>query len=310
MTTSLKDVSTAIMIGKLADMNAFEKEYDAWGYGWCSEEGRVRYSLSENLMELRQLRELQRIDGVAMTPLVAFAERAIVRDEERDDWMYVRKLHLADKIRCDFPQAYYDILAQVTARSCDNAALGILAPWKDEIAGYFDESSCALFEGALLEARRARHVDKSTFDALRLWLASEKKQALGAAQRGMHVRVFLGCAYEESQAMKFYVNANAEAFFERYETLKAEKTLVTPVYSRTEHHEKAVSGSVWRQDFLQHIANIMDERYFERIEMLGALPTAIPDDVWRDALSRMKVTCGEAANEAFMQWGARMGRIG
>ena len=109
MTTSLKDVDSAVMVGKLADMNAFPKEHNAWGYAFMAKDGKIHYCLSEESMTLRRMRDSQREAGVPMSPLVQFSERAIVRDEDYDDWIYVRKLRLADSIRKDYGHAFFDI---------------------------------------------------------------------------------------------------------------------------------------------------------------------------------------------------------
>ena len=42
MTTSLKDVDSAVMVGKLADMNAFPKEHNAWGYAFMAKDGKKK----------------------------------------------------------------------------------------------------------------------------------------------------------------------------------------------------------------------------------------------------------------------------
>ena len=310
MTTSLKDVSSAIMIGKLADMNAFAKEYNAWGYAWQDNAGKVQYCMSEEAMGLRRLRGKQREAGVPMTPLVEFSERAIVREEEYDDWIYVRKLRLADAIRKDYGHDYYAILQQLIDSSCDSLALDILLPWKEEITGYFDEVSLDLFEGALHEARRMRHITDAQYRDLSQWLHQEKKQVLSElGGSGLYARTFRGIAYKEGESVRYFVNANADAFYDRYDQLDEKNIDKTPIYSCTLRHVNAIPGAKWREEFLDCLKKYMDDDYLARIAALNALPSAVPADLWEASFSKARQLCSEPAQEALVHWAAQM-RVG
>ena len=54
MTTSLKDVSSAEMIRKLAEMNCFEQECTMYGYAWKLDNGMRMYSMSEDELFIQQ----------------------------------------------------------------------------------------------------------------------------------------------------------------------------------------------------------------------------------------------------------------
>lgn len=307
MTTSLKDVSTAIMIGKLADMNAFAKEYDAWGYAWLGKDGRVKYCMSEEPMGLRRLRDKQREEGIAMTPLVDIAERAIVREEDYDDWIYVRKLNLAAAIRDDFSRAYFDILQGLIDASCDSLAMDILIPWKEEATGYFDEVSLDLFEGALHEARRMRHVTDGQYKELSRWLHQEKRQVLSSSGgSGLYSRTFRGIAYWEGERRKFFINANADAFYDRFDQLDEKNVDKTPIYSCTLRHVNSIPGSKWREEFQGVLEASMDDAYLQRIQALNALPSAVPGEAWDRAKARAEKECSETAQGTLERWGAQM----
>ena len=45
MTTSLRDVSSAEMVRKLAEMNCFEQECSIYGYSWKNKNGKDRKSV-------------------------------------------------------------------------------------------------------------------------------------------------------------------------------------------------------------------------------------------------------------------------
>lgn len=307
MTTSLKDVSSAIMVGKLADMNAFAKEYNAWGYAWQDAAGKIQYCMSEEAMGLRRLRDKQREVGVPMTPLVEFSERAIVRDEEYDDWIYVRKLRLADSIRKDYGHEYYAILQKLIDASCDSLALDILLPWKEEITGYFDEVALDLFDGVLHEARRMRHVTDAQYRELSQWLHQEKKQVLSQlGGSGLYARTFRGIAYKEGGNTRYFVNANADAFYERYDQLDDKNIDKTPIYSCTLRHMNAIPGAKWREEFLECLESYMDDEYLARVDALNALPSAVPADLWEASLAEADAKCSESARDALRRWGAQM----
>lgn len=307
MTTSLKDVSSAIMVGKLADMNAFAKEYNAWGYAWQDAAGKVQYCMSEEAMGLRRLRDKQREAGTPMTPLVEFVERAIVREEEYDDWIYVRKLRLADSIRADYGHEYYAILQQLIDNSCDSLALDILLPWKEEITGYFDEVALDLFDGVLHEARRMRHITDVQYRDLSQWLHQEKKQVLSQlGGSGLYARTFRGIAYKEGESTRYFVNANADAFYERYDQLDDKNIDKTPIYSCTLRHVNSIPGAKWREEFLECLKTYMDDAYLARVAALNALPSAVPADLWEASLAKAEAECSASAFEAIKHWGAQM----
>lgn len=307
MTTSLKDVDSAVMVGKLADMNAFPKEHNAWGYAFMAKDGKVHYCLSEESMTLRRLRDSQREAGVPMSPLVQFSERAIVRDEDYDDWIYVRKLRLADSIRKDYGHAFFDIQKRLIDASCDSLAMGILLPWKEEITGYFDEVSLDLFEGVLHEARRMRHITDEQYRELGCWLRQEKKQSIPElGGTGLYARTFRGIAYKDNGQTKYLVNANADAFYDRYDELDEQNIDKTPIYSCTLRHINSIPGVKWRQEFLEYLKEYMDDEYMARIDALNALPSSVPVDLWEESLTQADAECSEPAREALRHWGAQM----
>ena len=307
MTTSLKDVSTAIMIGQLADLNAFEREYDVWGYGWLGEDG-VHYALSDDLMSLRNMRDEQQIEGAALSPLVKHVERDIVRSEELDDWMYVRKLRLASSIRASYPPRFFEMLARLIEASCDNAAVGMLSQWKEELTGYFNEVSLNLYEGVLRQARMRRHLDAQHYRALSAWLRKERRQVFGRPRdTGAHAKTFYAVTYKENDALKFFVNANADAFFNRYDELALDDTWMSPVYVRTLYHDKAAAAAAWRQEFLDHVRGCMDDAYLERVAQLNALPSAVDAELWERSCEEARQNGPASAYEALVDWGVRLG---
>ena len=54
MTTSLRDVSSAEMVRKLAEMNCFEQECTMYGYAWKRNNGKRMYSMSEDELLIQQ----------------------------------------------------------------------------------------------------------------------------------------------------------------------------------------------------------------------------------------------------------------
>lgn len=308
MTTSLRDVSSAEMVRKLAEMNCFEQECTVYGYSWQRKNGKRMYSMSEDELLIQQAFENHLQEGCGMTPVQRWTTRAIVKEETKEDLFLYFKLQLAKQLKNDFNEVYFDCLRELQGWPSDNQAEELLLLWQEEIDGYFDEEELLLFSGAVNYAYVTKHLPVWRYQQLEKWIKLTRKQMM----RKMHVhdnfdRTFYGVAYLNGTTGKyqFICNANDKALYNRVKELDQQGILHTPVYQKTYWYSRSNDLSTVRKKFETDIRALMNETYLKRITALQSLPSAIPVALWNTCLEQVKSQCSDAALEGLLYWGKR-----
>ena len=308
MTTSLRDVSSAQMVQKLAEMNCFEQECTMYGYAWKRKNGKRMYSMSDNELLIRRAFEDHQLEGCAMTPVRQWTTRSILKEETQEDLFFYFKLQLARQLQEEYDDAYFEALFALQQVPGDSQAEALILEWQEELDGYFDEEELHLFAGAVDYAYMTKHLADWRYRQLKKWIGLTRKQMM----RKMHVydnfeRTFYGFAYREKdgQGYRFVCNANEQSIHDRIKELDNQGILHTPMYQKTYWYPRSNDLPKVRKGFEEDLRNLMDTAYLDRIMTLQSLPSAIPADLWADCVARVEASGSEAAMQGLQYWGRR-----
>lgn len=308
MTTSLKDVSSAEMVRKLAEMNCFEQECTVYGYAWRRENGKRMYSMSEDEFLIQQAFETHLTEQCSLTPVRQLRTRAVIKEETQEDLFLYLKLQLAQQIRQDFNETYFSCMETLQRAPGDDQAEGLLLEWQEELDGYFNEEELSLFAGAVNYAYITKHLPVWRYQQLQKWIRLTRKQMM----RRMRVhdnfsRTFYGiaCITPGTTQYQYICNANEKTLYNRVKELDEQGVLHTPVYQKTYWYSRSNDLAQVRKRFDADLRDVMNERYLARIAALQQLPSAIPQPLWEDCLRRAEEGCSPEAVEGLRYWGRR-----
>lgn len=308
MTTSLRDVSSAQMVQKLAEMNCFEQECTVYGYSWKRKNGKRMYSMSDDALLIQRAYEEHLLEQCSMTPVQQWTTRAIIKEETQEDLFLYFKLQLARQLKEAFSDVYFDCLLALQQAPGDDQAEALLLEWQEELDGYFNEEELHLFAGAADYAYMTKHLPDWRYQQLQKWIKLTRKQMM----RKMHVhdnfeRTFYGAAYQNpvTQRYEFVCNANEKSVYHRVKEMDEQGILHTPIYQKTYWYNRSNELPNVRKKFEADLRDLMDNTYLDRIVALQSLPSAIPQDLWNRCLARVEEQCSAAAVEGLRYWGRR-----
>ena len=306
MTTSLRDVASAEIVRKLAEMNCFEQDCVVYGYCWKKADGHKMYSMSDDELLIQKAFEEHTLENCCMTPIQQWNTRAILKEETKEDLILYFKLQLAKQMREQYNDVYFDILQVLQATPADNQAEALLLKWKEELDGYFDADELMLFEGAVEYAYVTKHLPEKPYRRLCQWIQQIRKQMMRTMQmRDNFERTFYGVAYwdKESEKFGFITNANDKSMYDRVKELDHRGSQHTTIYQKTYWYPRSNDLPKVRKQFEEDLKNIMDESYLERIRTLQNLPSAIPAELWGRCLQQAQKECTPEAVEGLKFWG-------
>ena len=229
MTTSLRDVSSAQMVNKLAEMNCFEQDCTVYGYSWKRENGKRMYSMSDDELLIQRTYEEHALEGCTLTPMQQWTTRAIVKEETQEDLFLYFKLQLAKQLKEQFSDAYFAALLQLQQAPGDDQAETLLLEWQEELDGYFDEEELHLFAGAVDYAYVTKHLPEWRYKQLCKWIKLTKKQMMRKMQ--MHdnfERTFYGVAYQSKTTgnYAFMCNANEKSLYNKVKEMEGIQNVI------------------------------------------------------------------------------------
>lgn len=307
MTTSLKDVASAQVVGKLADMDCFSKEYVTWGFGWL-QDGRVRWRAGEDGNQVRRSYDELLYAGASLTPLVSRSVRAVLTKENRLDGLLLLRLRLLGELQSMYGSEYFDALRTLRDLPNDDAAYGAISEWRDEIDGYFEEDSLTLFDETVREVYLCGHLSTGHVKELLDWsMGSRLRGAAGAYETDQYSRTFLGCALtDDGETWQWLSNANEEVFWQQLEDRSKSGVWHTPVWRKTVWFHRMYELPAARRAFLERYRAVADDLYLERMRFLQGLPSKVPSDLWQRQLVRVGLACPPDACDGFLQMAYRL----
>ena len=308
MTTSLRDVSSAQLVNKQAEMNCFEQDCTVYGYSWKRENGKRMYSMSDDELLIQRTYEEHVLEGCTLTPMQQWTTRAIVKEETQEDLFLYFKLQLAKQLKEQFPDAYFEALIQLQQVPGDAQAEELLLEWQEELDGYFNEEELYLFAGAVDYAYVTKHLPEWRYMQFCKWIKLTKKQMMRKMQlHDNFERTFYGVAYQSKTtgAYAFLCNANEKSLYNKVKEMDEEGVLHTPIYQKTYWYNRSNDLPKVRKQFESDLKELMDENYLDRIIALQSLPSAIPEELWNSCIGQLEIQNTEAAVEGLRYWGRR-----
>ena len=311
MTTSLKDVSSAQMVYTLNEMNCFETECTVYGYVWKDRNGRKQYTTSEDHLIIHQSFEEKELLGYVMSPIRSLSIRLIMKEETKDDSIFLQKLRWSKTLQQCYNDDYFRILEKLCGVANDNRAFDMLYQWQCMIEGYYDADMVKLFEGAVIEAYKIKHLTRDTYQKFCRWIQLSKKQISQQGHRVDHFsRIFYGVAYEKSKNdFKYLCNANKQSLFDRLLEFDAKDIFYTPIFEKEYVYHRSNDLKDIRKMFENHLRTIMDDSYLQSMKAIKAFPFNRDEDIACKCLDEAKCICTEEAANGVAYWAHRWNMI-
>lgn len=311
MTTSLKDVSSAQMIHALVDMNCFEQECEIYGYIWRDKTDRVKITTSDQEMNIQRSFEVKELEQYAMSPIQKWTTRIVMREETKEDDIFLLKLQLSQMLAEKYNNHYFNILESLLELPPDSQAKTLLVAWQREIDGYYRENDLILFEGAVKYAFQTKHLTIEDYQYFFKWIQRTRTQVFGKFQvKDNYERTFWGFAYEKTDHSFGYIcNANYKVILDRMIELDLQGCFHTPVYRKKYYYHLSQDINNVRKSFENEIHLLMDENYLTRINALRNLIHQKGLEQFNSCICLAEKYCSKEAEEGIRYWGNKMNLI-
>ncbi|MBP3625229.1 MAG: hypothetical protein J6J05_05285 [Peptococcaceae bacterium] len=286
-----RDVRCAADVGRMAELGRFATEIEIYGAAVQNPDGKIFYRTTENAENLYRYIQRQRIQEQYYTPISVLREREKIPFELREAYVLDRKYTLLRQMKSFYEDSsYFEIMRPFFIREPNNNAVALLNQFRENLDGYFDDTSLQIFGGLVGIAYEGKVLSAEGYQKLEKWYWNIRKQMQNDPVVEDNIgRTFYGFGYLDSDETMHYI---------------IDTQLMPIVYKR---QEKILQGycagsitqkSYWFQQFNQlptvrkayqeWLMYAQDAAYFESLKIIQSLPGVIADKEQTAAIDKIK----------------------
>lgn len=300
-----RDIQCADDVRKMAEMRRFDQEFAAYGTLEYRPDGTEWYHAAADEERLIVNMEKATYNGSFFTPVIALRERTPAPAGFDEILNQAVKLALLSQMKRVY-KGYLEAIVPFYRVPSNNLAYPLLAQYRDEIDGYFDEHRNQLFWGSVQEAYKRKILTRAGYDKLRLWYEDVTRQMEDTPVIGdTFSRTFYGFVYLENGSRRIFIDAKRTAAARtRAEKRRAGAVVGTIMHRTCYFHTFAQMRSI-KAEFGEWVTEACDERYFRLLEELDAIGGVIDGNALAEAAAAFS---SKEAGDAFAYYAALWNR--
>lgn len=274
---SIREMAVANDIAEMAALGWFAEEFIV--YGCCyMENGTIYYKVSSQNTELYRFKDECMKHGIYVSPVVELLNRVMVPSGMQEEYLLKTKLKLARQMRQKYDADLLRTFTALAGQDDNNSAENLMREMQRKMIGCFEREVVQLVESIIEYAFQQKKLNRQTYAELCQWLDYVYGQMEDdVVIRKNFQRTFYGFAYRTTTgALRYYTNASAGETRKRKEELLCKGTQSTPILQKTYYFDNQPNLLQLKETFAAQLKQWMDEEYMGYLEMIDALPPAIP----------------------------------
>lgn len=291
---------------KLLNLGCFGQEFCVYGMAYEDTQG-LAYRASGKALNLFEFACTCGIEGIYPTPVFSNLQRRISPAGTEDMIKNLLKKETAAELKKKYNSTYFDAMHVLGKTGANNEAYALLNRMRDYLDGRYVESEIDLFEGLLLEAVNDKLLTTNAYLEFADWVKDVRKHLENDIKsKGRYEKVMSGFSYKDDKGnIKYFTDAFLQTSYETREEYELRGYQVTPLYVKKYWTREASEFIKVRKEFENHIKECLDADYWELLDEIKAMPSAIPQDVYETLKRMVKDSCSEAAYQNVVRYGRR-----
>ncbi len=282
------DAIAAAQSKELLSAGFMEEEFACYGTAFV-EDGKIKYYISTTERSMNRFVAMCILQNIYPTPPKYYVMRCNVSAGMRDHIRQQFKLDTAQMLRKNYSPLYFEAMDELSSYPVDNLAMPILQEMKHEIENTFDKVALEIFRGMVLEAVTMKHLDREGYEYWQNWLANEyRKMEEDLFEYNYYKRTYSGFAYKMNNRIHFIRNAFETKTIERRNALIAEGKVVSPILRKDYYAGTYGDLDEGRENFKHIMHDYFNEAFFDYVEALRQLPSAVLDECYHQWMQRLQ----------------------
>lgn len=282
------DAIAAAQSKELLRAGFMEEEFACYGTAFV-ENGEIKYYISSTERSMNRFVARCIMRNIYPTPPKYYVMRCNVSAGLRDDIRQQFKLDTAYALKRDYTLLYFQAMEELSSYPVDNEAMPILQEIKDEIENTFDKIALEIFRGVVLEALTMKHLTQEGYSYWQTWIDDEyRKMEEDILEYNYYKRTYSGFAYKQNDRIQFVRNAFEMKTIERRNTLIAEGKVVSPILHKDYYAGTYGDLDEGREDFKKIMNDYFNKAFFDYVEALRQLPSAVSDKCYYQWMQRLQ----------------------
>lgn len=283
---AIRDLKCSMDIAEMAALGKFEQEFMV--YGCCyQEKGKLFYQISGQSMDIYRFQETCMKQNCYTTPVMAWLNRVAVPSGMQEEYFFQTKVELAKKLQQAYRNEIFLQFTHLAETENSDVAAELFRDLQSKMMGCFDRDVMQLVSGLILYAHQQKKLTVETYNDLQRWLMylyeqMEDDVVIIKAFR----RTYFGFGYQENGKKRYYANASESEARKWREMLIIKGRFCTPMVQKTYYYHNQPDLGKVRKEFLQQIAQWMDEEYWHYLITIAQLPTVIDVDRYQQLLAQ------------------------
>ena len=288
-----RDLKCGNDVAKMAALGRYEDEFIIYAVSYI-EQGRVWHRVSSDQDEIWRFVEACQKEDFYPTLAEKWVNRILVPSGERDNYLLRSKIDMAQRMKRHYPETFLKALQQFAERQNNNTASALLWQWQEELIGCFAREQLDRFATLVQYAYNAKKVARRDYDQLQGWLAHiDKQMEDDVVIKKNFERTFYGIGYATQGKKQYFVNAKKSLVWQKRQQLMSEGTRATPIWQKTYGYDYQPNLMQTKSEFLVYMQEWYDEDYWQRLEQIDSLPSAVAEEAFQDWLNSLSDDCPE-----------------
>lgn len=291
---------------KLLNLGCFGREFCVYAIGYEDEQG-IAYRASGKALNLFEFTRYCGVNSIYPTPVFTNLQRRISPAGTEDMIKNLLKKETAIELKKQYNKDYFAAMHILGKISANNAAYDLLSQMRDYLDGRYVESEIDLFEGLLLEAVNDKLLTAGAYLEFADWLKDMRKQLENDIKsKGRYEKMMSGFSYKDGNGqIKYFTDAFLQTSYETREEYELKGYQVSPIYTKKYWCREASEFVKIRKTFDLHIKECFDINYWQLLEKIKAMPSAIPGDIYEEQKKIVQKNCSDRGYQNLLRYGRR-----
>lgn len=303
MLALFRDMTTALDVGKKAEMGYYDVEFNAFGCAYFNREER-NYRVSASAAKIYDYLEYAALDNLYPTTIITATFKKPIPNGLKDMLSLDLKRDLAQTMCQNFSFSFLQALQQLAETIKQNNACELLNSYMDTLECTFQREQFDLFEHTLVMAVTHRKLAQKDYQLLIQRLNNERQNLSNDLHpHDLFHQTFYAFTYGFNEEQQYIFDARKEFVYKKRYQLETQGAIVSPLLSKTCFYNYNYRLTDARKDFSHNLPGIFSPRYFELLRALKALPAAISRDCFLQTTTDFTRLYGPSVKNTLTMYG-------
>lgn len=304
-----RDQAIGFYYERLLNAGAVDEEFQLYGCMYL-EQGEPGFYVTGKAVKMSAFRLERAQRGAYCTPVILQSYRAKVARGERQKLKRQFQFDVLKKLEEMYRTEFFQLIEKLYALPASDEAWPDFLKWKAALDGTFDADVLHLYKETVSMVTQMKLLTVSKEQQLIQWVETVEQQLMeNEQQEEGEPHIFAGLAWlNEKDEIQYQQYGKQDMAWEKRQKLILQGNLVSPVFTKKLYYTATDFRVIQekRQEFKQCMHTILGKDYFDFLRALYALPSVVPERIYRQMLQTAEIICNADEKTAFQLYGAQL----